>query len=719
MEFKEFNQKVRAQFKRMCETGKLFKSSITGQQVWDTYLSSFKPEDNGIFRDSNSSEHNCNCCKNFIKRYGNIVAIIDGKLESIFSNLGDCGEYNESIEACNKELTNSPIQDVFFETYDMLDRGLNYEKTNKTQTTYKLGIGTTHFQYSKEYEDQYGHKNSGGSYRVQFDKVYEFNHFEVALPKQLVDFANRSIDDITNEYRTKYVSFKNTMETISIATYKEVLEGIAKKYAANSDKYIPVIESFIAFKEEYDKATDKDLFCWETSYSLKDSIAKMGSSNLGNSLLKELESGEKELDRIYQEFNRREDPENKFKTEKPSSVGMQLVASKAIEELGLVEQFTSRRHTTLDDVKANIVSFINRDNAKSKVNLFKIDTLDDSNVYNPKQFDKVDEVAIKEFLVNMDKYTSIELLLENSMSLFNMTSCSVEGLKPMFKYGNNYSFTVNGKNAGESQIKQAVKERGGNVEAVVAIRLHFPDTREDYDLYVEEPNRNIIYYGNKRQKHNSTGMLDLDAQGGDGHFEPERRVENCTWTDLKKMPIGNYKIMVNSHPKNRVNTTFYMDIELNGELTQLKLKTLGLIKPIVAIFKWNGFEFSLKVSECMELLESKTMSKKIWNLDSLKFHKVTCICLSPDHWNTNIGTLHHLFALKGAYNDQPIPTFHIDNLIPELLPNRKAIQSLMDILVVKPEGEQFAGVCFNDTYTRTIIVRVSEDSKKKVIKVQF
>jgi hypothetical protein len=122
----------------------------------------------------------------------------------------------------------------------------------------------------------------------------------------------------------------------------------------------------------------------------------------------------------------------------------------------------------------------------------------------------------------------------------------------------------------------------------------------------------------------------------------------------------------------------------------------------------------------MEILQSKSISKQTFGLDSLKFHKVTCICPSPDHWTTKIGTLHYLFALKNAHNDNPIPTFHVDNLIPELLPHRKAIQSLMDITAVKSDGEQFAGVCFNSTYNRTIIFRVEDNTnKKKVIKVKI
>ena len=61
-----FNKKIQQQFEKMCATGKLFRSSVTGQEVWNTYLSGFKSL--GVFRDPNSNEYNCNHCNNFIRR---------------------------------------------------------------------------------------------------------------------------------------------------------------------------------------------------------------------------------------------------------------------------------------------------------------------------------------------------------------------------------------------------------------------------------------------------------------------------------------------------------------------------------------------------------------------------------------------------------------------------------------------------------------------------
>lgn len=64
---------LQAQFDRMCATGKLFQSSVSGHELADTYLLGFGEDP--VFRDPESSVHNCNMCKNFIHRYANIVAV--------------------------------------------------------------------------------------------------------------------------------------------------------------------------------------------------------------------------------------------------------------------------------------------------------------------------------------------------------------------------------------------------------------------------------------------------------------------------------------------------------------------------------------------------------------------------------------------------------------------------------------------------------------------
>src|SRR5688572_27351659 len=110
---KEFNKLIQAKFDAMQKTGKLFRVALTGQQVWELYISSFPKEDNPIFRDPNSTTHNCNHCNNFIRRYGNIVAIDDNyNITSIFDVDNPPAEYASVALVLSEMIKASTVTEV-------------------------------------------------------------------------------------------------------------------------------------------------------------------------------------------------------------------------------------------------------------------------------------------------------------------------------------------------------------------------------------------------------------------------------------------------------------------------------------------------------------------------------------------------------------------------------------------------------------------------------
>ena len=723
MNFQDFNNKIKAQFKRMCAIGKLFRSSITGQEVWDTYLASFKPEDNGIFRDSNSSKHNCNCCKNFIRRYGSVVAIVDGKLESIFSNLGDCDEYTHSVIACDNLLRNAPIQNVFFETYDMLNTGLNYEKTTKTQKTYKLGIGVNRVQYKKEDEIKYGHINSDGSYRVDFNKVYEFHHFQIDLPKQFVDFSGKSLGAIEGIYRDKYSVFKRAMEEIPLDTLLLVQDLINQGSLLDGNSHLPVLQKIIDYKTNMLYCPDdKDLWYWEQTYSMPESVAKFKNHLIGV-LCSELTEG-KELNKACEDWNKRVDPVNYNKAKAPITQAQINLAKKFVEDNGYSASF-NRRLATIDDIKASEILHINRDNSKVKpISMFdSIKTSSGVGRHKRSEFDKVEEVSIDKFMLDiLPTCTNIELLMENKFegNLVNLTTIVEKEAKQIFKWNNPFSYTFNGNLAGKSMIKDAVESRGGKTDAKIRVSIHFPETTDDYDLHCYEPNGNHIYYSNRGQLHNSSGNLDLDAQGRDGHFPPEKRVENLTYSDLSKMPKGYYDIRVNNYSSRGLHTKFNVEVEIEGDITLLEFTQISSSINTKSIGKlyFDGNKVTYTPENC-NVIESKTMSKELWGLNTNEFHKVNLVCLTPNHWEGNgIGNKHYLFFLQGCKNPNQVRGFHNEHLIPELLEHRKVLDVLGNTVLCEPTNNQLAGVGYNSTVREEVILRLS-GTHKRIVKLKF
>jgi hypothetical protein len=714
MEFKQFNEQIKTQFQKMCNTGKLFKSSISGSEVWKTYLENFKDEDNKIFRDPNSSEHNCNCCHNFIRRYGNIISInSEGKLESIFSNIGEVGEYTDSAKACNILLVSNPIQAVFFETYEELNKNLNYEKTTKTQELFQLGVAFNHKQYTKEEVDKFGIVNT--------EKVYVFDHFNVKLPKVFVDFSGKSIGAIEGLYRDKYSVFKRAMEEIPLDTLILVRDLINQGSLLDGAAHIHYINEYIQF-HSYKPIVRTDNWYWTMSYSMSESLAKFKNHLIGV-LCTELAEG-KELNAAVLSWNKRVDPVNYHKAVAPITETQKKLAEKFVIENGYIESF-NRRLATIDDIKASEILYKNSDNAKTKsVTIFDSVKTSGTGRHKRSEFDKVEEVSIEKFMSDiLPTTTNVELLMENKFegNLVNLTTITDKEAKNIFKWNNPFSYTFNGNLAGKSQIKEAVQSRGGKTDAKVRVSIHFPDTTDDYDLHCFEPvDGTHIYYSNRRVMQRSSGMLDLDAQGIDGKFPPEKRVENLTYSDLFKMPIGYYDIKVNNYSGRGLHTKFNIEVEIEGDITLLEFDKLSRTNNIESIGKlyYDGKAVTFTPENC-KVIESKTISKQLWNLDSNEFHKVNLVCLTPNHWsNNNIGNKHYLFMLQGCKNPNQVRGFHNEHLISELLEHRKVLDVLGNSAMIESSENQLAGVGFNATIKDEVILRLS-GSHKRIVKVKF
>jgi hypothetical protein len=706
---KNFSKEVQANLEKMCATGKLFRSSVTGQQVWDSYISGFEPEENPIFRDPNSSTHNCNLCNNFIRRYGNIVAIdVNFKIITLFDNI--TGVYAKTSTTISEMLKNAVISDVFFETYAELNY-LPYEKINKTQEKYLLGIAHNVKQYNKAEAELYGVVKEG--------EIRKFDHLHMFLPKMFVDQSGNSIEKIMADFRDAKNVFQRAMEEIPLDTLHLVRDLINQESLLDGKTHLFKIEAIIPKKLMYDQlsASERDNWLWIHSYKLP--FAKFRNELIGT-LCVELAEG-KELNEACKTWNYRVDPINYMKATAPITKKQIEDAKKFVEENSYEESF-NRRFATIDDIKASEILHVNTGNGELKTVSIFDSVKSTSTRHKRSEFDKIEEVTIEKFMSDiLPNCTSVEAFLTNNQegNLVSLTTANVKESKPIFKWNNNYSWTFAGNIAGKSQIKDAVKNRGGKTEAVVRISLAFPGTTDDYDLHCIEPNRNHIYFGNKRTLHASSGMIDLDAQGGDGHFPPEKRVENITYNDLSKMPNGNYEIQVNNFSQRGLHTKFQLEVEIEGDITLVELDktTRSNTITIGTLTKQNNqVIFTPKNAT---VISSETISKEIYGLETNKFHKVNLVCLSPNHWdNNNVGNKHYFFMLDNCKCPTAIRSFHIENLIPELAIHRKVLEVLGNTTMINPTNKQLSGLGFNATVRDELIVRLS-GTHKRVIKIKF
>ena len=272
----KFSKLIQAQFDKMCQTGRLFRVKMTGQEVWDLYLASFEDGTDPKFRDPNSSTHNCNLCKNFLRRYGNIVAIADDNtLMSMFDVVAE-DEYKVVAACLSAAIHKSAINGVFFETFAELN-SLNYERCSMSNPTFKLGLGSNVKRYTAEEAATYG--------VVKANETRTFNHLHLEIPTKFIDNSRSSIEAIMGGYRDKYAVFKRAMEEIPLDTLVLAKDLITQGSLLDGTAHLAAVVKFIELKLDYDRLNTtneiKDNWLWKTTYDMHERIAKFKNTLIG------------------------------------------------------------------------------------------------------------------------------------------------------------------------------------------------------------------------------------------------------------------------------------------------------------------------------------------------------------------------------------------------------------------------------------------------------
>ena len=398
-------------------------------------------------------------------------------------------------------------------------------------------------------------------------------------------------------------------------------------------------------------------------------------------------------------------------------------AKKFVEENGYIESF-DRRFATIDDIKVSEILHANAGKGDIKnVSIFD-NVKSTSSRHKRNEFEGIEEISIEKFMKDiLPSCESIEVFLSNNHSgnMVSLTTANVPNSKPIFKWNNNYSWTFNGDLAGKSEIKQAVKDAGGNIEGILNFRLAWNDNKlddnSDLDAWATEPNGSKIGYSTPYRKDRGgnsrsmmSGQLDVDNTSPSGKLA----VENITWTDSSKMKDGVYKLWVNQFSA-RNSKGFKAEIEFDGETYCYEYnKPVSGNVNIAEVTLKNGV-FSIKHI----IPESAVTSKEIYGLESNQFHKVNLICLSPNHWEgNNVGNKHYLFMLDKCKSPVSIRSFHNENLIPELLEHRKVMEVLGSTNSIESTDKQLSGLGFNSTVKDELIIKAS-GTFKRMLKINF
>jgi len=669
--FNEFKVEVTKQFDMM-KKHKLFRVNLDKDKLWDTYLGSFPEGTNPIFRER--TEHDCSCCRHFIRAVGDMVTIIDGKVVSLW-DVETIDTYQPVTDALSDYVKSNPIKSEFLHTEQKVGTDKNFEQTDKGVLTWE--------------------------------------HFYLELPNAYV-VKGIEIGPRLSESRSTFDVLLRSLKELANEDIDTVLELISQNSLYRGEEHRFVLESFQKIKIEFDKLTtdeEREIFCWSLMGSVPDSVCRMRNTVIG-SLLVDLSEG-KDLEFAVKSFEAKVAPTNYKRPTALVTKAMVENARKQIDELGLTSAL-ERRYASIDDITINNVLFADRD-AKKKMMGNVFDEISNAVAEKAQNFDKVEEINIEKFLSNvLPKVNSIELMVENrhSGNLVSLIAPVNIDCKNLFKWPNNFSWSYTGELT--DSIKERVKRAGGNVEGDLRCSLSWFNY-DDLDLHMAEPDRYEIYYGNKGRKSPSFGVLDVDMNAIGG--TSRSAVENITYPTRAKMKEGVYRLFVHQFTKREtIDVGLEVEIEFDGNKFLFSYPKPVRVGEMVEIAKIQLSKGEFKI---LSSLPSSQTVKEVWGINTQTFHKVTTIMNSPNYWDgLSVGNKHYFFMLEGCANDGKARGFFNEFLNEELNTHRKVLEVVGSKMKTEESQNQLSGLGFSSTQRNSVLCRL-KGSFERTVKIIF
>ena len=675
MAFIDFQQAVKRQFERMvADGGDLFRVQIDKDVLWGAYINSFPSGSNPLFRER--TEHDCQCCKNFVRTAGGIVRIVNDRLVSLWDveleGLPDM--YQTVAQAMSDIVCNQPIDNLFLSSERIAGIEHNCQR---------LDDGT----------------------------VKPWTHFHIVFPRASVARGEEIGPKLSEARATRDVMMRGLIEITDDASVT-VLDLISQNSLYRGEENRFAIEEFRKLHGEFNQTAseqDRDIFCWSRSRIVPQSVSRIRNTAIGT-LLIDL-SEETDLDVAVRSFEQKVAPVNYKRPTALVNKRMIAEAQKTVRDLGL-ESALDRRYAVLEDITIDNVLFADR-TARRALDVF--DGLAAGTIENPRAFAKVEEIGVEKFLVEvLPTAKTLELMMENSHAgnLISLIAPVDPESRPMFKWRNRFSWSYAGDVA--DSIKERVKRAGGRVDGDLRCSLSWFNY-DDLDLHLIEPGGNEISYLSKLNARTG-GQLDVDMNAGG---ETSRSaVENIVFPDRKRMAKGRYMLFVHNYNRREdVDVGFEVEVEFDGQML-----AFAYAKPVkhgervtVATIEYDP-KIGFKI---IQSLPASQTSKQIWGVSTHVFSKVNVVMLSPNHWDGHgVGNRHYFFMLDGCRNDGQARGFYNEFLLPELNQHRKVLEMVGARTKAEESDRQLSGLGFSSTKRDSLICRVG-GSFNRFVKVIF
>ena len=666
MNFINFKEAVRAQLDSMSKYT-LFEVDIDGDAVWDTYLSSFPEGTNPIYRER--TEHDCSCCKSFIRNIGKVVSIVDGKLTSVW-DIEVGGHFQVVADALSKKIKARRISNIY----------LNGE----------VNVGT-----DKNHED------------MGEEGIKTWEHFHYKLPNKFVNKTD--IGTVKGHALANKEVLQRSLNEISSDSIDIVLDLISQNSLYRGDEHKAIVLKLKEIAKVYSKVCDshKQMFLWEKSVELKES-GRIKNTVIGT-LLADISEGT-DLEVAVKKYESKVAPENYKRPTALITQGMIKKAQKTIDELGL-EDSLARRYAVTEDITINNVLFADR---AAKKSMGVLDVLEGSVKDSAPNLDKVQEVTVDKFVEDiLPNVDSMEVMVDNNQvnNFVSLIAPIHSTAKPLFKWANPFSWTYNGEVT--DSIKERVRAKGGNVSGELRFSLSWFNF-DDLDIHIVQPNGQKIYHGRKRGY--TSGILDVDMNAGSG--ASRNAVENVTWQRKSSMAEGTYHVIVNNYEKRESSDVgFEVEMEFMGKTTLFVCPKAVPNKNSITVLTFN---YTHKNGvEIVSSIPTGSTSKDVWGVSTNKWLKVDMLMHSPNHWDgEQTGNKHWFFMLDKCINPDKGRGFYNEFLSNDLKDHRKVFEVLGSKLKAEESDTQLSGVGFSSTQRNEVLCRV-KGSFNRTLKIKF
>ncbi len=672
-QFHAFAAQVHAQFNTM-SAGELFTTNVDKDVLYAAYLAAFPEGTNPVFRVN--TEHDCSCCRNFIKNIGGVVSIVNGELVTVWDSLDVQEPYATVAGILGAIVRGSSVTGIF----------RTKERIYGAETT-------------KELHD---------------DGVHTWHHFHGKIAAQHhADDAGTKIGD----YNGAVQVFTRGLVELSAEAFTTVIDLIQSNSLYRGAEHLPALQGFQKLEREFSALAPVDAraaqnYIWANAFN---PAARFRNTAIG-SLIVDLSDG-MDLEAAVRSFEQKVAPQNYKRPTALITPAMVKLAMATIDGLGL-QPALERRFAKLSDISVNNVLWVDgRVAPQMKDGIEGVLLAAAAPAPTNIDTDKAEPITMADFVANvLPRATGMDLLIRNTQqsNFVSLTAPVHADAPPLFKWDNGFAWSYDG-NITDS-IKERVKRAGGQTNAVMRSSLAWFNY-DDLDIHAIEPNDFEIFFMNRGQNSpGNAGMLDVDMNAGSG--KTREAVENIVWQSPQD---GVYKIQVNNYNKRESSDVgFTLEIENNGQVHQYSCATSpGYGKTVTAL------ELTVKNRLITEIktgsgITGGAFSQTKWGVPTEQLVKVNTLLRSPNHWDGNqTGNLHWFFVLDGCKNDLPARGIYNEFLAAGLEQHRKVFEVLGDKTKCAPMDDQLSGVGFSSTKGDSVLVRVTGAALRKTYNITF